>query len=110
MMEALQDAAMVPKTDYEKACTGQVSASSYAIAEQRRNMPQAHIDLPKNDSEKVSLGQVSTYYYALEEQKRNMPHVHLALWRGKCAEVILILLSCLFLGFSCFECGRPGPC
>ena len=63
MMEALQDAAMVPKKDYEKACIDQVSASSYAMAEQRENMPQAHIDLPQNDSEKVSLGQVSTYYY-----------------------------------------------
>ena len=82
MMEALQDAAMVPKKDSEKACIGQVSVSSYAIEEQRGNTPQAHLDLPKNDSEKVSLGQVSTYYYALEEQERNMPHVHLALWRG----------------------------
>ena len=84
MMEASQDAAMVPKTDSEKACIGQVSVSSCAIEEQRGNMPQAHLDLQKNDSEKVppTLGQVSTYYYALEVQKRNMPHVHLALWRG----------------------------
>ena len=68
MMKALQDAAMVAEKDSEKACIGQVSASSYAIAEQRGNMPQAHIDLPKNDSEKVSLGQVSTIIMHLKSK------------------------------------------